>query len=304
MQKKKEDIKVEIFSGGIIRNDEGKLFFARGKKFDGKYIFPGGSIQEGETAEEAAVREVKEETNMDVVVEDQLRFGEFINRKEKAYAGQRFFLCDFVLKYEGDGSEIVLNEEYEKDSGKWFTLEESLELDFGGNVKEVVEAYKALLEREYALEGWRRSVAEFENYKKSKMNLEQDLAGRAIEEFAYKLLPVVDNFHASTDHIPEDQKDGGWVQGIMYIQKQLTQVLSDMNVVEIEANVGDVFDPEVHEAVEVTDDKQSTINDKEDETENGKRKTDNNNKNIIKKVLVKGYKRGDRVIRPARVTVG
>lgn len=172
------------------------------------------------------------------------------------------------------------------------------------------------------LDNWKRSVAEFENYKKSKMNLERDMAGRAVEDFAYRLLPVVDNFHSSTDHIPEDQRDGGWVQGIMYIQKQLDQVLSEMGVEEIMVNEGDVFDPALHEAVEAHD-SQSTNNEREapiidngekiGDMEDCKEESEHFSKSDdaviakevskIKKVLMKGYKRGDRVVRPARVIV-
>lgn len=139
------------------------------------------------------------------------------------------------------------------------------------------------------LDGWKRCQAEFENYKKMQGEAQKDLARYASMNVIMQILPVLDNFHASTDHIPEDQKDNGWVTGIMYIQKQLETVLTDAGVDEIVPKVGDTFDPVFHEAIE----------DKECVHCEGEKKFENK----IKKVLTKGYKIGDRVIRAAKVVV-
>lgn len=201
--------------------------------------------------------------------------------------------------------------------------------------EEVVVLKTAEEQAEEYLNGWKRCQAEFENYKKSKMNLERDMAGRAVEDFAYRLLPVVDNFHSSTDHIPEDQKDGSWVQGIMYIQKQLEQVLQEMGIEEIAVAEGDVFDPAIHEAVQGADrgtqsaehgdgkdieERRGEVlspdagSDKENTEErrcevlspdagNVGAKDFSPKHETIKKVLMRGYRRGERVIRPARVII-
>jgi molecular chaperone GrpE len=100
-----------------------------------------------------------------------------------------------------------------------------------------------------------------------------------------EILPVLDNFHASTQHIPTDQKENAWVTGIMYIQKQLTKVLEDNGVKEIEVKIGDKFDPMTMEAL------------KEKECD------EKDCKNIVKRIATKGYRLGDKVIRPARVIV-
>ncbi len=299
---------VQIFSGGIIVNKDDKIFLAKGQKFGNKYIFPGGKVEANESIEEAAIREIREETGMQVEIESQLHFSEFRDRPEAAYKNKRFVLCDLVLRYSGDESEIELNDEYDGDHG-WFSVGEALALDLGGNVRETVLAYREYVERKSSMDNWKRAVAEFENYKKSKMNLERDMAGRAVEDFAYRLLPVVDNFHASTDHIPDDQKESGWVQGIMYIQKQLEQVLQEMGIEEIVTKEGDTFDPRVHEAVAETNKDQKVAGDEEekDEDEDDEQQEiadkEKNNAEKIKQVLVKGYKRGERVVRAARVIV-
>jgi len=139
------------------------------------------------------------------------------------------------------------------------------------------------------LDGWKRSMADFENYKKRQAESQKDLIRYSTQSIVLQILPVIDNFHASTDHIPEDQKTNPWVIGIMHIQKQLETVLADNGVEEINVKVGDNFDPAMHEA----------ISDKECVECQEKNKF----KNKIKKVILQGYRMGDKVVRPARVIV-
>ena len=157
----------------------------------------------------------------------------------------------------------------------------------------VVEQESELLEIEKKaaeyLDGWKRCQADFENYKKMQSDSQKDLLKYVASNIILQIIPVLDNFHMSTDHIPEDQKNGGWVVGIMHIQKQLENVLSENGVEEIAVKIGDTFDPAMHEAIE----------DKECLHCEGEKKYANK----IKKVTMKGYKMGDKVIRAARVVV-
>lgn len=157
----------------------------------------------------------------------------------------------------------------------------------------VVEQEKEILDMsqkaEEYLDGWKRTQAEFENYKKMQSESQKDLVKYSTQNVILQIIPVLDNFHMATDHIPEDQKSGGWVVGIMHIQKQLEQVLADNGVSQIEVKIGDTFDPALHEAIE----------DKQCSHCKGEKKYENK----IKKIAMQGYKIGDRVIRPARVVV-
>lgn len=157
----------------------------------------------------------------------------------------------------------------------------------------VVEQENEILEIEKKaaeyLDGWKRCQADFENYKKMQSDSQKDLVRYAASNILLQIIPVLDNFHMSTAHIPEDQKDGGWVVGIMHIQKQLENVLSENGVEEIAVKVGDSFDPIMHEAIE----------DKECVHCEGERKFENK----IKRVVMNGYKMGEKIIRPARVVV-
>src|SRR3989344_1574363 len=168
-------------------------------------------------------------------------------------------------------------------------------------IKNYLEKNKIEKEQEY-LNGWKRAQADFENYKKQQSQAQKDFARFASQDLIMQILPVLDNFHASTGHIPEGQKNDPWVVGIMHIQKQLENVLKENGVEEMEVKEGDEFDPEIHEAVK------SDANDTNEHP---------NGTNKISKVLSKGYKigpastredatstrGGEKVIRPAKVIV-
>ncbi len=140
------------------------------------------------------------------------------------------------------------------------------------------------------LDGWKRCQADFENYKKRQETLQWELAKYSGLNLILQILPVLDNFHAATDHIPADQKDDQWVVGIMYIQKQLEKILEDNGVKEIAAKAGDDFDPKIHEAISDS---------------NLPKKEHSNDSNVlkIKKVTMKGYQMEEKVVRAARVIV-
>ncbi|MCK9379278.1 MAG: nucleotide exchange factor GrpE [Candidatus Moranbacteria bacterium] len=143
-------------------------------------------------------------------------------------------------------------------------------------------------EDEY-LDGWKRCQADFENYKKRQEESRKDLLRYSTESVVMQVIPVLDNFQSAMVHIPDDQSKSAWVIGIMHIQKQLETVLKENGVDEIEVKVGDNFDTKFHEAVHT---KECTT------CEEGKKF-----ENKISEIVLKGYRIGERVIRPARVVV-
>jgi len=151
-------------------------------------------------------------------------------------------------------------------------------------------ADKPMSKEDEYLDGWKRCQADFENYKKRQAESQKDLIRYSTQNIVLQILPVIDNFHSATGHIPEDQKEDPWVTGIMYIQKQLEQVLTDNGVSEIDVKTGDNFDPAAHEAVEDMECKSC-------------KSKDYKFKNKIKKIVTRGYRIGERVVRPARVIV-
>lgn len=153
---------------------------------------------------------------------------------------------------------------------------------------EVVEENKSewQMKAEEYLADLQRAQADFDNYKKRQQESQKELGGYLIEKLVLDIVPVLDNFRSATMHVPPEQKDSPWVTGIQYIEKQLEAVLIENGVTTIEVEPGAPFDPSLHEAVG---------------TEEGSE--ENSEEHKIAKMLQKGYKVGNKVVRPARVSV-
>ncbi len=96
--------------GGLIVNNDGKILLTKSHKWFDKYTLPGGHIEVGETMREAVAREVKEETGLDVEVEEFLLSQEAIFTEE-FWKRKHFIFFDFLCKSKGqqvklDGREL------------------------------------------------------------------------------------------------------------------------------------------------------------------------------------------------------
>lgn len=97
-----------------------------------------------------------------------------------------------------------------------------------------------------------------------------------------ELLPAIDNLERALKHVPNELKDNDYVKGVQSTVKQFDKTLQDIGVERIKT-VGEVFDPNKHEAV--------GMEDGDGEVE------------VICEELQSGYKLGDEVIRHAMVKV-
>jgi molecular chaperone GrpE len=146
----------------------------------------------------------------------------------------------------------------------------------------------------------KRCQADFENYKKRQASQQKEIGAYLTEKLVMDIVPVMDNFRMATEHIPETERSSPWVTGIQYIEKQLEKVLSENGVTTIEVKIGDIFDPKIHEALEMQNENIKMKNDKEKTEE----KIDElQQEHIVAKVIQNGFKIGERVIRPAKVIV-
>ncbi len=83
--------------GGLIVNDEGKILLVKSYKWFDSYTLPGGHIELGEPMAEAVKREVKEETGLEVEVEEMLLMQEAIFAPE-FYKKKHFIFFDFLCR--------------------------------------------------------------------------------------------------------------------------------------------------------------------------------------------------------------
>jgi molecular chaperone GrpE len=128
-----------------------------------------------------------------------------------------------------------------------------------------------------------RRAAEFENYKRRTENDQLNLLKYAAESFIIKLLPVVDDFERSLQHIDNSDDIESIKKGIILIYDKMMKVLDDQGVKKIEA-AGQPFDVNFHEALM-------------------QRKDDNAAPHTVLDELEKGYMYKDRVIRHSKVVV-
>ena len=66
-------MKILLVVAAVLVNEQGKILLAQrpeGKRLAGKWEFAGGKVEEGETPEQAMVRELREELAIDVRTED------------------------------------------------------------------------------------------------------------------------------------------------------------------------------------------------------------------------------------------
>ena len=128
-----------------------------------------------------------------------------------------------------------------------------------------------------------RSVADLENYRKRSARDKADAIRYGNQRLLEDLLPVIDNFGMGMQ--ASEQDSGSMIyMGMQMVQKQLDDFLASQGVQEVDLQPGTVFDPKKHDAMaqEVSED-----------FEEGQ----------IIRIIRKGYKMGDRLIRPANVVV-
>lgn len=136
--------------------------------------------------------------------------------------------------------------------------------------------------KEY-MDGWMRERADFANYKKRVENQLRDSAQNAAVEALVALLPVIDDFERAMSNVPSELAGNPWLNGISMIQRKFQKMLDDQGVTILDP-VGEVFDPNRHEAVGMED---------SSEVESGH----------VTVTLQKGYAHGERILRPALVKV-
>ncbi len=143
----------------------------------------------------------------------------------------------------------------------------------------------ARAEKEEYLNGWQKERADFANYKKSEDDRNAVYKENLREHILNRFLTVADSFNmAFANREAWEKVDENWRRGVEYIYSQMSSVFEEYGVKEIGVE-GEVFDPNLHESIDTIE------------------ASDKTQDHTIAKVIQKGYKMGNRVIRPARVNV-
>jgi len=130
----------------------------------------------------------------------------------------------------------------------------------------------------------KRIQAEFKNESaRLKRNAEGDRKF-AIERVVVDLLPVADALHSAMASLGDDEAANAMRDGLSMVGKQLHDALGRHGAAQIEAEVGQAFDPAQHEALFT-------------------QQTDEVPPQTVWKVLRPGYTLNDRVVRAAEVAV-
>jgi len=181
-----------------------------------------------------------------------------------------------------DDSEVIefeFNEDGEEDLKK--TLKK-LRADLKACKKENSELNATNIEY---LTGWQKERADFSNYKKGEEDRKTNFSEVVRERILSRFLSVLDSFNmAFANREAWEKVDENWRKGVEYIYSQMNTVFEEYGVKAI-GEEGEIFDPNIHHSIE------SIVTDKKE------------NDHRVAVVIQKGYKLGDRVMRPARVNV-
>lgn len=144
---------------------------------------------------------------------------------------------------------------------------------------------KAVEEKQEYLEGWQRARADFANFRREEARSTAEREARVRAEFAEALIPALDSFETAFKTEWYEGASAEWKTGVMSIYRELVRSLERFDI-KLFTPLGEPFDPAKHEAVRET----SVLDEKEDHT--------------VVSVERSGYSVGEKIIRPAQVTIG
>ena len=139
----------------------------------------------------------------------------------------------------------------------------------------------ALAERDAYLDLAQRVQADFENYRKRAAREQERLVAHAHERLVRELLPILDDLERALE-AAERHEEAQLVEGVKLVEQSLRTALRKEGLAEIATD--GAFDPHVHEALLIQP---------SDSAESG----------AVLEVVQRGYRVGDRVVRPAKVIV-
>ena len=186
-----------------------------------------------------------------------------------------------MIKSDSNEDEVILD--HEDESEIEFEDDGSTEKDKIKKLKEQLkDSQKKVAEN---MDGWQRALADYANLQKNTTYHIKNLKEYLVSGFVGELLPVLESFeNAFSNREAWEKVDKNWRIGVEYIYNQLQSAIRNYGVEEI-GKIDSNFNPEIHQAVNIVD--------TEEEQKDNK----------ISRVIQKGYKHGDQIIRVAKVEI-
>jgi len=188
-----------------------------------------------------------------------------------------------MSKFRKDKHQDEQNKMSEQEENKSEELGQNENID--ADVSDKSEA--KIAELELQLKEWQdkllRKAAEFENYKRRTENDQFNLINYAAESFIIKLLPVVDDFERSMEHIDDIDNNKAVKEGIKLVYEKLLKLLNEHGVKKMQTK-GELFNVDYHDALM-------------------QRKDDSVPPHTVLEEVESGYLYRDKVIRHAKVIV-
>ena len=129
---------------------------------------------------------------------------------------------------------------------------DSSQADENNSDKSIQPAEVKIAELEKEIKDWQdkllRKAAEFENYKRRTENDQFNLINFAAESFIVKLLPIIDDFQRSMDHIDDLEQSKSVKDGIKLVYEKLQKLLIEQGVKKMQSK-GEPFNVEYHDAL-------------------------------------------------------
>ena len=133
--------------------------------------------------------------------------------------------------------------------------------------------------------GWQKERAEFLNYRKQEDERKASFSEAMRERIIMRFLTVMDSFNmAFANKEAWEKVDENWRRGIEHIYNQLNAIFEEYGVKAIGVE-GEPFDPNIHQSIDMMETDKKEL------------------EHTVATVIQKGYKLGERVLRPARVNV-
>ena len=180
----------------------------------------------------------------------------------------------------------IPKEEQSEDDVVEFEFNEDGEEDLKKTLKKLrADLKQAKKEKEEYLTGWQKERADFANYKKDEETRKAVFSEAVRERILTRFLSVVDSFNMAMANKEVWVKvDTNWRVGVEHIYSDLLKIFEEYGVKSV-GEAGESFDPNIHQSIDMVATDKKELDHK------------------VAQVIQRGYKLGERIMRPARVNV-